>query len=446
MFHKLKKQKSNTLLIGKGFSLLDVKKDKFVDIEQKEDSRKGHTFVFGTTRVGKTRLAENCIIQDIKAGKNVVIIDPKIDGDLFSSVYQACVETEREEDLMLLSSIHAEDSVHINILKNYYIEDEVISHVMAGVPADDEFFYNYAYEITSVIVRGSIYLKKVEKEDASITFNEIAQNVSFEAVKKIVDKLKKHKDEDALRLEVLGNSILESEKEYFGKVSSTLRGTLTQLTTGNLAKVVSKTEGNAFIDRIEKNQGAILYVQTGAMLQKQSSLILGKVVISMIQAIVGRFFASGLKFKIPLCVYIDEMSNCTYRGVEDMFNKAGGCNCFITGLTQSPADIIAEIGQDRARKLFDNTNTKIFMRMNDIDSAKTLKVYAGKAIRYTSQLSLGGAIRSTEIEEEILTETDFTELRAREFFYFGFEGKFKGKTVKIKDPYYKIELPNILRD
>ena len=437
-------KKNNDLLIGMGFSLDDVKKDKFCKISQKEDSRKGHTFVFGTTRVGKTRLAENCIIQDIKSGKNVVIIDPKIDGDLFSSIYQTCVETDREEDLMLLSSIHADHSVKINILKNYYLEDEVISHVMAGVPADDEFFYNYAYEITSVVVRGKIYLKKIKKEPPVITFKEIGENISFEAVKRIVDELDKHKDEDALRLKLLGESILESEKEYFGKVSSTLRGTLTQLTTGNLAKVVSKAEGNIFIDRIEKNQGAILYVQTGAMLQKQSSLILGKVVISMIQAIVGRFFASGLKFKVPLCVYIDEMSNCTYRGIEDMFNKAGGCNCYLTGLTQSPADIIAEIGQDRARKLFDNTNTKIFMRMNDIDSASTLKVYAGKTTRYTSQLSLGGSIRSTEIEEEILQETDFTELKAREFFYFGFEGKFKGKTAKIKDPVYKIELPNIL--
>ncbi len=139
------------------------------------------------------------------------------------------------------------------------------------------------------------------------------------------------------------------------------------------------------------------------------------------------------------------MSNCTYRGIEDLFNKAGGCNCYIMGLTQSPADIIAEIGVDRARKLFDNTNSKIFMRMNDIDSAKTLKTYAGKSIRYTTQLSLDGGIRSTEVEEEILQETDFTELNPREFFYFGFEGKFKGKTVPMKDSNLKIQLPRVIK-
>jgi conjugal transfer pilus assembly protein TraD len=440
-----KKKKKNSLFIGKGFALDDIKKENFIDIRQEDGSRKGHTFVFGTTRVGKTRLAENCILQDIAAGKNVVVIDPKVDVELFSSIYRATVAADRTDDLMLLTTLYPEYSIHLNVLANYFLEDEVINHVMAGVPADDEFFYNYAYEVTSVIVRSLIKIKKETSQDTTITFDEISRFVSYSQVKWLLTQLDEFNDEDTNKIKSLASSVTEAGEEYFGKVSSTLRGTLTQLTTGNLAKVAGRAKNNYFIDRIEKNKGAILYVQTGAMLQKQSAFILGKVVISMIQSVIGRFFAQGSKFETPLCVYIDEMSNCTYRGIEDLFNKAGGCNCYIMGLTQSPADIIAEIGVDRARKLFDNTNSKIFMRMNDIDSAKTLKTYAGKSIRYTTQLSLDGGIRSTEVEEEILQETDFTELNPREFFYFGFEGKFKGKTVPMKDSNLKIQLPRVIK-
>ena len=85
------------------------------------------------------------------------------------------------------------------------------------------------------------------------------------------------------------------------------------------------------------------------------------------------------------------------------------------------------------------------MRLNDIDSAKVLKTYAGKEIRYTAQLSLNGGIRSTEVEEELLQETDFLELKPREFFYFGFEGKFRGKTAPIEDSNIKIQLPKVMR-
>lgn len=447
-------------MIGKGFALDDIKKDKFVDIVQKEENRRGHTFVFGTTRVGKTRLAENCIVQDIKSGKNVIVIDPKVDNDLFSSIYSAAASVGREHDVMLLTTLFPEYSLKINPLANYYIIDEVINHVMAGVPADDEFFYKYAFQIVTIIVRGLEIIKASDGVDLVMTFNEIAEYTSFDGLMMIKEQLiaisenmgcvdgRSSKKEclDILKIIGLASDVTSSGAEYIGKVSATLVATLTQLTVGNIATVMGRAKENTFISRIEKGEGAILYVQTGSMLQKDPSIILGKVVVSMTQSIIGRFFAEGSKFAVPLCLYIDEMSNCTYRGIEDMFNKAGGCNCFITGLTQSPADIIAEIGEDRARKLFDNTNTKIFMRINDVESAKMLKSYGGTVVRHTAQLSLDGGIRSTEVEEEVLKESDFFTLKMREFFYFGFEGAFKGKTAPTKEGHIQIELPKVINN
>ena len=75
MFNFLKKKKETGLHIGKGYALDDYTKQNFLDIFQKDANRRGHTMVFGTTRVGKTRLVENGLIQDIRSGKNVVIID-----------------------------------------------------------------------------------------------------------------------------------------------------------------------------------------------------------------------------------------------------------------------------------------------------------------------------------------------------------------------------------
>ncbi len=128
------------LLIGKGFPLSDTHRKKLIDIYLLQSSRKGHVFIFGTTRVGKTRLIEGTIIQDIKSGKNVVIIDPKIDGDLFSSVYTTCIEAGRKDDLLFVSSVHPELSTKIGPLAYFYMEEELVNHIMSGVPTDDEFF------------------------------------------------------------------------------------------------------------------------------------------------------------------------------------------------------------------------------------------------------------------------------------------------------------------
>ena len=59
---------------------------KIVDISLPDSYRKRHTFVFGTTGVGKTRLAEMMIEQDIRAGKSVVFLDPKGDQQIFTTI------------------------------------------------------------------------------------------------------------------------------------------------------------------------------------------------------------------------------------------------------------------------------------------------------------------------------------------------------------------------
>ena len=51
--------------------------------------RGGHTIVLGTTGVGKTRLAEILLNQDIRRGDIVMTFDPKGDADLMLSMYIA---------------------------------------------------------------------------------------------------------------------------------------------------------------------------------------------------------------------------------------------------------------------------------------------------------------------------------------------------------------------
>ena len=49
--------------------------------------RVGHTVVYGTTRVGKTRLAELLVTQDIRRGEVTIVFDPKGDADLMKRVW-----------------------------------------------------------------------------------------------------------------------------------------------------------------------------------------------------------------------------------------------------------------------------------------------------------------------------------------------------------------------
>ncbi|EAI4768267.1 DUF87 domain-containing protein [Campylobacter jejuni] len=444
----LKKSEEEKTFIGIGFDLEDKKQEKLLEIYQIDDNSKNHTFVFGSTGVGKTRLIEGLIEQDIPKGKNVVIIDPKGDIGLFSKMVEIAKKSNREKELMFLSPIYPEYSIKINPLANYYMEEEIIAHIVSGVPAKDEFFYNVANETTTAVVKALLIIRRYEKLEKPLNFEEIAEKVYYEGLKELQSELKEiqsngFEDDEIARLLALYDRVLSSPQDYFAKVSSTLRTTLTQMTMGNVGKIIGTAQENTFIKRLQENQGVLLYIMTGSMLTRQVSSIISKVTISMIQSCVGRVYASGKKFDKTLKIYIDEAASSVYRGIETLYAQARGAGVAIMGLTQSAADLAAEIGQDGANRLLELTNTKIIMRLNDTKSSKIISDLGGKKRAYSYFLTVEGGITSREVEELNIEVDDVTNLQKREFFYFGFEGRFKGKTLKVNDGKLVVDMPNV---
>ncbi len=78
-----------------------------VELEEKQvllamSERVGHTLCLGTTRVGKSRLAEILIEQDIRRNDGpVILLDPKSDAGLLTRMYMAAKRAGREDDFYM---------------------------------------------------------------------------------------------------------------------------------------------------------------------------------------------------------------------------------------------------------------------------------------------------------------------------------------------------------
>ncbi|HHO42283.1 MAG TPA: conjugal transfer protein TraD [Epsilonproteobacteria bacterium] len=322
---------------------------------------------------------------------------------------------------------------------------------MAGVPSDDDFFYNVAKETTTAIVQAIVLKRKAtRKTNIRINMEEIASYAYYDGLKELKDSIGNisHKDlaDEVNKASKLFEQILSSPQEYFSKVSTTLRSSLNIMTNGNIGKVLGSASENNFVERLEDGRGIILVVQTGTMLARETANIVGKEVISMIQSVVGRYYLSGKTFKTPLCLYIDELSNVVYRGIQDLYNKGRSAGVWIMGMTQSIADMIAVIGEDGAEQLLDNTNTKIIMRVQDLASAEKFAQLGGTVRKNSPIMSSAGGVTSREIEEFAILPHDVLRLDKREFYYFGFEGQFFGKTNAVKPASINIQFPNILQN
>jgi len=442
---KRNENKATETTLGKGFDLSTLGESKPVFIP--DDDRKGHLWCFGTTRVGKTKIMENLVEQDIRKGYSVVVIDPKGDIELFSKIVQTAFEEGRHEELILVTPIFPQVSAILDPLSHYYMPEELVGHIVSGVEVGKErFFYNVAYEISLVIVQALIMLAELAGRRPTFNLNDVKNLMSKASLEKLMTEIEAIDTPDARQLAQDMRKIVESPQDYYGKVSSSLRVALMELTSGNIGKIIGKADENRFIKRLQRGERVIMVAQLGSLLTRKAAFTVGKVVVSMIQSFVGRIFSSGGKVNPPLCLHMDEAQNLLYFGIDDLFAKAGGAGVWLHGLCQSVSQLYAALGKDYGNVILDNTNTKIFMRVPDSATAAYAASHFGEIKTFSPILNVGGGISMREIEEETLKPSDLLNLKAREFYMMTYSGVYKGRTKDVSELYLDIRFPEAPTD
>ena len=439
--------------IGTVVDMEDIMMENIHEFELPYSSRSGHFGCLGTTRVGKTKLVTHMITQDIHAGNNVVFIDPKGDDEALSAVVQAAIESGRMGDLMVITPIYPECSLMIDPLAYYYLSDELVDHVISGIKSDDEYFINVASEVTTAIVVGIIAQNLAKGRETKMNFFDVKQRVDYESLGQLGEALqylanhpnpivRELVEEATLNIRQIRNS----PQDFFAKVSSSLRTILTALTSSTTGKIIGKAKTNEFVRRFESGEGVILVCQTGSLLARRTASTIGRVLISMIQSMVGRFFASGARLKRPLCLYIDEGHNVLYQGIQELFNKAGGAGVWLHFFTQSISQIEEAVGKPTAQSIMDNISTWVYMRVNHNATATFIEEASPKRKRFDNMLSMGDAklsITLREVEDYIIKADRVTCLRPQ-YFYLRTAGTFyKGRVANVPSPKMRIKFPEI---
>ena len=426
--------------IGSGVNL--DRRTKIVPIAIPDSDRKRHTFVFGTTGVGKTRLCENLIEQDIRKGYSVVYFDPKGDQQIFTKIYEVARDSDRLEELMLVTPIFPEYSAVVDPMAFYFMPDELVGHIVSGIMGGREPFYrNIAKEITTAVISAYIIQSKQHGNLPILNIDEIRKRIRRESLDSTMKSLRSIGNAEADLTAGMIEDILKSPMEYYAKVSSTLRTALMELSSGNIGKIIGQADSNRFIKNLESGKPVILVVHTGAMITREASATLGKVLLSMIQSFVGRVYLSNRQKVNPtLSIFIDEAQSLLYQGVEELFAKAGSADVMVTAFAQSVNQVYAVIGEEFGKSILDNTNTKIFMRCSDAETSDYVVKHFGVQNVLTGIFG-SNQVTTREVEQDILRVQDVLSLKPREFYMMTYSGRFKGATNDAYEPKMKIIFP-----
>ncbi len=476
----------------------------------------GHLCVYGTTRVGKTRLMVSLIRQCILRGMDILVVEPKgsVGQETIAWVMQFAEEAGRLRDFKYCSPFFPEFSIQFNPL--YGLSNEEISSIVSTiVPAKDDFFKTIGYTVSMAILAGLEFLELAEgKEQVSkiidseykrvfsgnaniidkmenisvpdlatrivmpqdgksleeidppfrsiVSFADLATYSTLEGLQAILSHVEKKTEEeynvnhpyekDILNLKKIEairilKEQTEKDKGFFSKVSSSFQVILQQMSTGNLGQILCSTKINPVLDGYKNpDYGQILILQPYPLIYKAASDALVRIFFAMFTAAYGNVGASGRKFPREICLFIDEGGSVMYPGVEALFNKAGGIGLRIFIFTQSFADYEDTLGAEVSKIVNDNTNTKLYLKMNDASSRKQLEEAFGKV--RVSTPGYGGSkldMRITVKEEEkpLLLSSHIAEMKKQEFLLQYKEGNFICCAPAQDDPDYWCEMPKI---
>lgn len=464
-----------------GSPLLHGVEIKEVDVFLPLTERVGHTLVLGTTRVGKTRLCEVYVTQDIHRGDVVIVFDPKGDGDLLLRMYTEAKRAGRDKEFYVFHLGYPDLSARYNAIGRFSRLTEIPTRVAGQLSGDGNSaaFKQFAWRFVNIIARALVALG--QRPDYTLItryvvnidtlFIEYAQKLfsdqypnAWEQVIKIEGQLNdknipinmRGRDKRVVAIEqYLGaakiyddvmdglRSAVRYDRTYFDKIVASLLPLLEKLTTGKVAQLLAPNYGDINDTRpiydwmqVIRKRG-VVYVGLDALTDADVAAAVGNSMFADLVSVAGHIYKYGVDGdlpgadndkKVPINIHADEFNELMGDEFIPMVNKGGGAGYQVTAYTQTLSDVEARIGnRAKAGQVIGNFNTLQMLRVRETPSAKLLTDQLPK-VQILQRTLVSGASDSADPT----AATDFTSSN---------QDRISATQVAMIEPAHIVKLP-----
>lgn len=413
---------------------VEDERDIWIDV----GDRVAHTLVLGTTRVGKTRLAELLVTQDIRRGEVVVVFDPKGDTELLARMWAECKRAGRLDQFHIFHLGFPEISERYNPVGSFGRVTEVASRIAGQLPGsgNSATFKEFAWRFTNIVANALValgrrpdytmiarYVTNIEPllmdyytfwfdregvENWHEQVNTIAQNIDPKSLTMAL----KSRDFKAIAFTQFAKnrgmydpvadglrSAFEYDKTYFDKLTASLLPLLEKLTTGKSGELLApkyddRSDKRPLLDWMEViRQRGVVYVGLDALSDAEVAGAVGNSMFADLTSISGQLYKYGDNLGLPelqghkrakIAIHADEFNELVGNEFIPLLNKAGGSGVQVTAYTQTASDIEAGIGEKpKAGQIQGNLNTLIMLRVKNEETAAVLTDQLAKVRVYT---------------------------------------------------------------
>lgn len=352
------------------------------DILQPLSTRVAHTLVLGTTRVGKTRLAELLITQDIHRGDVVICFDPKGDKDLLLRMYVEAKKAGREDQFYMFHLGFPEQSAQYNPVGSFMRVTEVATRIANQMPGEGQSlaFREFVWGFVNQIAKGLVLLGRTPSYPAIKTYSQNIEPLFIDVMERVfTEHLPNFKSaiaeyEAILKLDAktrreagydinlpramaersnLGKAyyLLFKEKEsemnlghterdvasslmkgfqtdasYMAKLVASLDPFLQKLTTGAVSQLISPDFEDLSKDVFSWSQiiqsGGVVYVGLDALSDAEVAATVGNSMFADLTSVAGRLYKHGTDHGLPTYAHKGYRAKICIHA--DEFNELSG--------------------------------------------------------------------------------------------------------------------------
>ena len=340
--------------------------------------RVGHTIVYGTTRVGKTRLAELLVTQDIRRGEVTIIFDPKGDADLLLRVWAEAHRAGRGDELYIFHLGWPEISARYNAVGRFGRVSEVATRVAGQLSGEGNSaaFREFAWRFVNIIARALVALG--ERPDYTLIMryvNNIADLYIRYAGKVVSEQMPELESAILNNMNVLGEDDVprtmqnqpdavriwaievalssEAGKKLYDPILDGLRSAVRYDRTyfdKIVASLLPLLEKLTWEQVIRKK--AVVYIGLDALSDSEVASAVGNSMFADLVSVAGHIYKHGMNAGLPgvgesknvVNLHCDEFNELMGDEFIPLINKGGGAGMQVTAYTQTSSDIEARIG------------------------------------------------------------------------------------------------------
>ncbi|AHK18433.1 conjugal transfer protein TraG [Yersinia similis] len=430
--------------VGGNAALHGIEPDE-VNVSMSLLERVGHMLVLGTTRVGKTRLAELFITQDIRRGNVTIVFDPKGDAELLKRMYAEAHRAGRANEFQVFHLGWPDISARYNAIGRFNRISEVATRVAGQLSSagNSAAFKEFAWRFVNIIARGLVALG--QRPDFSLiqryvnnigdlfeiyAEHYLSQHASalwfrIEALVPILNDrdIPRHMEGRSMRVvaieQVLNSkegkriydpildglrSSVRYDQKYYDKIVASLLPLLEKLTSGKTAQLISPdytdmADPRPIFDwqQVIRKKG-IIYIGLDALSDPEVAAAVGNSMFADLVSVAGHIYKFGIndglpgseKEKTPISLHCDEFNELMGDEFIPLINKGGGAGIEVTAYTQTLPDIEARLGSAaKAAQVIGNFNSLVMLRVRHTETAELMTKQLPEVEVYTKTLISG---------------------------------------------------------